>query len=116
VAGDGVITLAQAAALVGRPIVPLPMAAAGLLGGLVKRAGLADFSADQMEFLAHGRGLDTTRMRQVLHFRPTHTTRQAFVDYANHLGAPVPGGPVVGEVASSAVSAIGHVVTTGRTD
>ncbi len=116
VAGDGVISVAQAAALVGRPIVPLPMAAAGLLDRFVKRAGLADFSADQMEFLAHGRGLDTTRMRQVLHFEPTHTTRQAFADYARHLGAPVPGVGVVGEVASSAVSALGHALTTGRTD
>ncbi|MEO7060333.1 MAG: NAD-dependent epimerase/dehydratase family protein [Lapillicoccus sp.] len=116
VAGDGVISVVQAAALVGRPVVPLPMAAAGLVGALVKRFGLADFSPEQMQFLTHGRGLDTTRMRQVLHFEPAHTTRQAFEDYARHLGGPVPGGAVVGEVASTAVSALGHVLTTGRTD
>ena len=33
-AGDGVVTVLQAAALVGRPVLPLPLPAAGLVGGL----------------------------------------------------------------------------------
>jgi UDP-glucose 4-epimerase len=99
VAGDGIITLMQAAALVGRPIFPVPLPAAGFLGGMVKRAGLADFSDDQVQYLAYGRGLDTTRMRAVLGFEPLHTTREAFLDFAPHVTAVVPG-------AASAVNAV----------
>jgi UDP-glucose 4-epimerase len=111
VAGDGVITLLQAVALVGRPIFPVPLAAAGFLGGLVKRAGLADFSDDQMQYLAYGRGLDTTRMRQVLHFEPAYTTREAFLDFAPHVSAVVPGAAravnaVQGAAGSAALAAV----------
>ena len=74
-AGHGVLTVLQAAAIVGRPVVPMPLSAAGFVGGLARRAGLADFSPDQMSFLAYGRGLDTTRMTTVLGFEPRFTTR-----------------------------------------
>ncbi|MBK8468551.1 MAG: NAD-dependent epimerase/dehydratase family protein [Candidatus Phosphoribacter sp.] len=90
IAGDGVITLTQAAAMVGRPLVPVPFGAA-YLGALVRRAGLADFSTDQLSFLSFGRGLDTTRMREVMHFSPRQTTREAFADFADHVPPVVPG-------------------------
>jgi len=118
IAGDGVITVAQAAALVGRPIVPIPLPAAGLLGTFVKRSGLADFSSDQMRYLAHGRGLDTTRMREVLRFDPAFTTKEAFLDFAGHVRAPLPGVDAVGHAvqgaAGSAAMAIAHVWAVGR--
>ncbi len=90
VAGDGVITVSQAAALVGRPIVPVPFGTQ-YVGALVKRAGLADFSSDQLSFLSYGRGLDTTRMRTVMSFKPARTTREAFQDFADHVPPLVPG-------------------------
>ena len=111
VAGDGMISVLQAAALVRRPVLPLPFAAAGLVGGLVKRLGRADFSADQMEFLAHGRGIDTTRMRRVLRFEPAWTTRQAFSAFADHVGGPVPGSDLVGQAASTAVGSAAAVLS-----
>jgi UDP-glucose 4-epimerase len=112
VAGDGIITLMQAAALVGRPILPVPMAAAGFFGGLVKRAGLADFSEDQMQFLAYGRGLDTTRMREVLGFEPLYSTREAFLDFAPHVTAVVPGAATaVNAVQGAAGSAVNAVAS-----
>ena len=82
VAGDGVITLAQAVALVGRPSVPVVAQAAGMIGGMFKRFGLADFSPDQMSLLSHGRGVDTTRMREAFGFEPEFTTREAFETFA----------------------------------
>ena len=81
-AGDGVITVLQAIALTGRPFLPVPRAAAGPVGGFAKRLGLADFSPDQLDLLAFGRGLDTTAMRQVFGFEPEFTTREAFADFA----------------------------------
>jgi UDP-glucose 4-epimerase len=91
VAGDGVITVQQAARLAGRPSVSVPMAATGLLGQFVRRSGLADFSADQMQYLAFGRGMDTTRMRQALHLQPRFTTRAAFEDFVAQAGTGLPG-------------------------
>jgi UDP-glucose 4-epimerase len=76
--------------------------AAGMIGNLVKRSGLADFTPDQLSFLAFGRGLDTNRMRKVLHFEPRYTTREAFQDFAHHLAPAVPGVDEVSEAVSEA--------------
>ncbi|MEO7071436.1 MAG: hypothetical protein ABI131_13200, partial [Nostocoides sp.] len=75
----------QAAAIAGRIPVPVPAFAAGPLGSLVKRSRIVDFSPDQMDFLAYGRGLDTTAMREVLGFTPRYTTRETFEDFARTL-------------------------------
>jgi UDP-glucose 4-epimerase len=92
VAGDGVITTKQAVRLIGRPTVPVPLTSSGWIGQLIRRSGLADFSPDQMTFLAYGRGLDTTRMRSVLGLDPKYTTREAFEDFAQlHRGTGLPG-------------------------
>jgi UDP-glucose 4-epimerase len=120
IAGDGVITVTQAASIAGRPVLPVPRMAAGLLGGVVKRSGLTDFSADQLQFLAFGRGLDTTRMREVLGFEPEYTTRTAFEDFARGIGSVLPGtsalNSAVSGVAGTAAHAIGHVWASGRND
>jgi UDP-glucose 4-epimerase len=114
IAGDGVITVMQAAAMVGRPILPVPRQAGGLFGGMVKRVGLADFSDDQMQYLAFGRGLDTTRMRTALHFDPDYTTRQAFASFAENVTPLVPGAAgavhAVQGAAGTAVQALAHAL------
>jgi UDP-glucose 4-epimerase len=123
IAGDGVITVTQAAGLAGRPVLPVPMPAAGLFGLVLKRSGLADFSSDQIQFLAYGRGLDTRRMREVLGFEPVYTTRTAFEDYVRGIAAVVPGGAALGSavsgvagMAGSAAQALSHVWPAGRND
>ncbi|MEW1954591.1 NAD-dependent epimerase/dehydratase family protein [Terrabacter sp. NPDC080008] len=112
VAGDGFVTVTQCTAIARRPVVPVPLPAAGVLGTVVRRSGLADFSSDQLTFLAFGRGLDTGRMRTVLGFEPRFTTRAAFEDYAHHLAPVLPGvGGVDGvtEVAGGTASALSRV-------
>jgi len=118
VAADGIITVQQAARLAGRPTVPVPLPACGLLGRFVKRAGLADFSADQMQYLAWGRGMDTTRMREVLLLEPEFTTRTAFEDFALHAGSGRPGAVIsaaVGGLAGSAAKVLVRPHSSGRT-
>ncbi len=113
VSGDGVITGSQATAIVGRPLLPVPLPAAGILGNLVRRSGLADFSPDQIQFLAFGRVLDTTRMREVMGFEPAYTSREAFEDFASHIGPAVPGSDrllsIVGGAAGSAADLLTRV-------
>ena len=60
VAGDGYILSRQAARQAGRPVLPVPGLASSMVGGLMKRAKLADFSPEQIRFLTYGRGVDTT--------------------------------------------------------
>ncbi len=81
VAGDGSITVNQAARLAGRPTAPVPPPLVGVVGQAARRSGLADFSGEQIRFLSYGRGLDTTRMRRVLGLEPRYSTRAAFADF-----------------------------------
>jgi UDP-glucose 4-epimerase len=97
VAGDGVITLSQAARLSGRPVVPVPQLFSDVVGQMVRRLGVVDFSSDQVRFLSFGRGMDTTRMRQVLGLSPRFTTRQAFCDVMRRQG-------VIGPVSADRVA------------
>ncbi len=118
IAGDGVLTVMQAAAIVRRPFVLVPMAAAGPLGGLGKRFGLVDFSPDQMSFLAFGRGMDTTAMRTTFGFNPSFSTRAAFEDFARTVTPVVPSfdavSGVVGGLAGAAQQVFGRATGGGH--
>jgi UDP-glucose 4-epimerase len=81
IADDGVLLLSQAVHLAGRVSLPVPSPVSGLVGLFLRRFGLADFTADQIQFLSYGRVLDTTKMRTVLGFKPRWTTREAFADF-----------------------------------
>jgi UDP-glucose 4-epimerase len=86
VAGDGILMLSQALRLAGKTILPVPTPAVGLVGSWFRRAGLADFSPEQIKFLTYGRGLDTTRLRDHFGFVPSYTTRDAFVEFVHERG------------------------------
>jgi len=85
IAGDGVLMLSQAIRRLGRPALPLPAFAVGAVGSAMRQARVADFSREQVAFLAYGRGVDTTRMREILGFHPSRTTEQAFGEFAASL-------------------------------
>ncbi len=85
VAGDGVLTLSQAVRRLGRPSLPLPGFAVPAFGSAIRQTRVADFSPQAVAFLTFGRGLDTTRMRQMLGFEPKYTTAGAFADFADSL-------------------------------
>ena len=117
VAADGVITVQQAARLAGRATIPVPLSACGLLSRFVRRAGLADFSPEQMQYLAWGRGMDTTRMREVLRLEPEFTTRSAYEDFIAHARSGLPGSATIaaaaGALADSAVKVLTHSDSSG---
>jgi UDP-glucose 4-epimerase len=60
----------------------MPGFAVGGVGSVLRSARLADFSPEQLGFLTYGRGVDTTRMRDMLGFEPSFTTEEAFDDFA----------------------------------
>jgi len=90
VAGAGVLTLSQAVRRLQRPTVPLPSFAIGPVGSALRSSRVTDLSPELLALLTYGRGVDTTRMRDVLGFEPGFTTAEAFADFAAPL--PVTGG------------------------
>jgi UDP-glucose 4-epimerase len=86
VAGDGVLTLSQAIRRTGHPFVPMPSPAAPWIGQVLRRLGVADFTAEQMRFLTYGRVVDTARMKDVLGLIPRYTTPEAFEDFVRGHG------------------------------
>ncbi|GAB96479.1 UDP-glucose 4-epimerase [Kineosphaera limosa] len=88
VAGDGVVTLSQAARLLGRTAVPVPAATTRRLGSVLRRFGVAAMGDDQIDYLMWGRCLDTTRMRSLLHMEPAWSTRELIEDFGRPQEGP----------------------------
>jgi UDP-glucose 4-epimerase len=101
VAGDGILMLSQAVRRLRRPTVAVPGFALSSLGSFLKQAGLAGLSPELPTFLTFGRGVDTTRMREVLQFVPDYSTPEAFADFARSLA------PALVPSVSSAAAALG---------
>ena len=81
VAGSGIVLLSQAIRRAGRLQVPVPRFAGVPLGSVVRRAGLVDFSAEQLDFLTYGRVLDTGKLARDFDFTTRYSTVQAFDDF-----------------------------------
>jgi UDP-glucose 4-epimerase len=60
---------------------PIPPGAVSIVGNAFRRAGLVDFSPEQMRFLEFGRVVDTTKLRDTFGYQPRYTTRQAFDEW-----------------------------------
>ncbi len=86
VSGDGVLTLSQATRRIGRPTVAVPSSLLGLAGRSLGRAGLADFSREQVRFLTYGRAIDSSRIEHSVGFRAHWSTADAFADFARGHG------------------------------
>ncbi|MEO6205066.1 MAG: hypothetical protein ABIO67_06765, partial [Mycobacteriales bacterium] len=86
VGGRGVLLLSQAIRRVGRPSFPVPSPAVSLVARAFRRAGLVDFSPEQMRYLEHGRVADVSRLAGALSWSP-RPTAEAFEDFARgHAG------------------------------
>jgi UDP-glucose 4-epimerase len=90
VAGDGVITLSQAARRTGKPTVPMTSSMLSVVGGWGRRTRLLDFSPEQVSFLAYGRGIDTTHLRERVGYLPRWTTPATFEDFVRARGVHGP--------------------------
>ena len=78
VAGPGTVLLSQAIRRAGRVSIPVPAPAMRVVSSLVRRAGLADFSPEQMRLLTFGRVVDTERLRTQFPYTPKYSTAEAF--------------------------------------
>lgn len=81
VAGPGVLTLSQAIRMTGRPRVALPEFLLTPVGRSLSRAGLLDFSYEQVRFITYGRVLDTSLVARAFDFIPAYSTHAAFDEF-----------------------------------
>ncbi len=89
VAGQGVLTVAQIAAALGKPTVTVPEPLLRGLLTLAKPLRLTRYGPEQTAFLAYRPVLDTTRLRTEFGYTPRFTSQQAFAAWcaARGLGA-----------------------------
>ncbi len=81
VAADDSLALSQVVRMMGRPSVGVPQAAAPLVASMFRKARLIDFSADQIDALTYGRGMDTSRFADAVGFRPEFSSRAALAEF-----------------------------------
>jgi UDP-glucose 4-epimerase len=86
VAGRGVLLVSQAIRRAGRTSIQVPSPAVSVVGSVFRRAGLVDFSPEQMDFLQFGRGVDTTQLEEGFGYHPAYTTASAFDDFVDGRG------------------------------
>jgi UDP-glucose 4-epimerase len=80
IAGDGVMMLSQSIRRLGRPQLPVPETVLSTVGRAM--GGLADFTPEQVRYLAYGRALDTSAGRKALGWKPALSSAGAFESYA----------------------------------
>ncbi|MDT0270343.1 NAD-dependent epimerase/dehydratase family protein [Streptomyces sp. DSM 44915] len=109
VAGDGVLTLAQAARRLGRPTVPVWSAAAPWLGSALRTVGVSGLSAEQFGALLGGRVARTRRLCEALGGPLPHTTAETFADFVAAHGT----GPLAPDRLARVVDRIEEAVRRG---
>lgn len=80
IAGDGILTHSQIVRRLRRPQVTIPEPLFGL-----SRLGGGEYPSELRGLLTYGRGVDTTRMREVLGFTPRYSTAETLDDFGSSL-------------------------------
>lgn len=106
IGGSGIILMSQAIRRSGRIPLPVPRSALVLVDSLRRATRYTELDREQLNYLSHGRVMDTTRMREVLGYIPKWTTTEAFDDYVRGRGlTPIVDPRWVRSVESRAVAA-----------
>ena len=119
VAGDGVVTVQQAARLAGRPVgARSRWRRPGCSGRSSGAPGWPTSPTTRCSTSPSAGAWTPPAMRQVLHLEPRFTTRAAFEDFIAQAGTGLPGQAVLASVADSlagtAAGVLSHAVPTSR--
>ncbi|MBN1105449.1 MAG: SDR family oxidoreductase [Deltaproteobacteria bacterium] len=80
-AGDGVLSMKEIAALLGKPYLPLPVSLLHGVLWVLKRLHLTRYGPEQVNFLRYRPVLDNRRLKEAFGYTPQMTTRQVFDFY-----------------------------------
>ncbi len=81
VAGNGVVTLSQAARRLGRPTIPLPPIGFAVASRRMIRTMGSEMSPDLHRLLQYGRVVDTSALRDIFGYDLTWTSQQTFDEF-----------------------------------
>lgn len=87
IAADGVVYLSKALRMLGRIQLPLPLPAAQMTAGVLRRLGVVDFPMDQLKMILYGRVVSTLRAKEAFGFAPKYTTEGALRDFRDERDA-----------------------------
>jgi len=77
-AGDGTLTLAEMARIMGKPYRALPVSLVKGALRIMKRLGKTPYGPEQVDFLRYRPVLDNRRLKEVFAYEPQKTTREVF--------------------------------------
>jgi len=80
-AGDGILTMREIAALLDKPYVPVPVWLVQSALWILKKLGMTQYGPEQVNFLRYRPVLDNARLKSVFGYIPQKTSRQAFESY-----------------------------------
>ena len=86
VAGDGTLTLAEIAHVLGRPCLRLPPGAVGAALAVLRPLGISRYGPEQVAFLRYRPVLDNRRLKEVFGYVPHLSSAAAFERYARARG------------------------------
>jgi len=86
IGASGIIMMSQAIRRSGRIPLPVPRSALWAVDSLRRATRYTELDREQLDYLSHGRVMDTTRMRNDLGYSPKWTTAEAFDDYVRGRG------------------------------
>jgi UDP-glucose 4-epimerase len=110
VGGPGVLLLSQAIRRMGRPSFPVPSPAVSVVAGVFRRAGIVDFSPEQMRYLEHGRVAAVARLEKEFGWAP-RPTAHAFADFVQ---AHAQGRVVSPQAVAAVEERLLHLIGGGR--
>lgn len=87
-AGDGALSLAEIARILGKPYraVPAPLLSAALR--VLKPLGLTQYGPEQLDFLRYRPVLANRRLKQEFGYQPRYSSREAFLAFLSAQGVP----------------------------
>ncbi|ATH79842.1 NAD-dependent epimerase/dehydratase family protein [Pseudomonas sp. KHPS1] len=85
-AGDGALSLAEIAEILGKPYRPVPATLLAAALRLLKPLGLSQYGPEQLDFLRYRPVLANQRLKEEFGYQPRYTSREAFLAFLNAQG------------------------------
>ncbi|MCU9946343.1 NAD-dependent epimerase/dehydratase family protein [Pseudomonas sp. PDM13] len=85
-AGDGALSMAEIAAILGKPYRPLPATLILATLALLKPLGLTRYGPEQLDFLRYRPVLDNRRLKEEFGYQPQYSSREAFLAFLDARG------------------------------
>lgn len=88
-AGDGALSLAEIATILGKPYRTLPAPVLSLALRALRSLGLSEHGPEQLDFLRYRPVLANRRLKEEFGYQPRYSSREAFLAFLTAQGMPV---------------------------